>query len=105
MKTEQAINEKIIIKAIEIAKHTNTQDIAKVSAKALARKFDIQSKIAYNQQNLQKTTNEYEWCKEKLSVELEEIQSKCLHESTTYYPDASGNNDSSTICDICGKEL
>ncbi len=34
-----------------------------------------------------------------------EIQAKCNHYSTTYYPDASGNNDSYTECDVCGKEL
>lgn len=29
----------------------------------------------------------------------------CTHIETTFYPDASGNNDSYTSCDLCGKEL
>jgi hypothetical protein len=33
------------------------------------------------------------------------IQCACTHPSTTYHPDASGNNDSHTECDICGVEI
>jgi len=34
-----------------------------------------------------------------------QLQSKCGHEVTKFYPDASGNNDSETICLICGKRI
>ncbi len=34
-----------------------------------------------------------------------EFRKGCPHPSTTYYPDASGNNDSHTECDICGAEV
>lgn len=30
---------------------------------------------------------------------------KCEHPLTTYHPDPSGNNDSTTLCLICGKEI
>lgn len=30
------------------------------------------------------------------------VQEQCKHVHTTYTPDASGNNDSSTDCDDCG---
>ncbi len=36
---------------------------------------------------------------------LIKLQNNCEHISTKYYPDASGNNDSSTFCNICHKEL
>lgn len=41
----------------------------------------------------------------ELDAQIGRIQSTCNHLSTTYYPDASGNNDSSTVCDLCGKEV
>lgn len=34
-----------------------------------------------------------------------ELKSECPHLETTYYPDASGNNDSETTCNICGASL
>lgn len=34
-----------------------------------------------------------------------ELEKECPHHETTFYPDASGNNDSETLCDICGKTL
>jgi hypothetical protein len=41
----------------------------------------------------------------KLNEARRIVQLECPHYLTTYYPDPSGNNDSSTQCDICGKEL
>ena len=43
--------------------------------------------------------------KEKINQQLRELKQECKHEVTKYYPDASGNNDSSTVCQICDKEL
>ena len=43
--------------------------------------------------------------REALRQELREAQKKCTHKHTTYYPDASGNNDSWTECDECGAEV
>ena len=39
-----------------------------------------------------------------LQIKIREIQQTCPHPHQTYYPDASGNNDSSYYCDDCGKE-
>ena len=36
--------------------------------------------------------------------QIKNIQCSCSHPSTTYCPDASGNNDSSYVCDFCGFE-
>jgi hypothetical protein len=40
-----------------------------------------------------------------ISAMRKKVRDECSHWETTYYPDPSGNNDSSTSCDICGREL
>ena len=40
-----------------------------------------------------------------LGLKEHDLRHDCLHLATTYYPDASGNNDSETYCDLCGKEV
>lgn len=50
-------------------------------------------------------TEEHEKAMGELQVSRSEIKANCQHHSTTYYPDASGGNDSSTTCDICGKAV
>jgi len=39
----------------------------------------------------------------ELDQELRKVQEECRHLSTTYYPDASGNNDSHVECNHCKK--
>ncbi len=41
----------------------------------------------------------------EIDKKIRELQKVCPHESTHYCPDASGNNDSHTYCDICDKEV
>ena len=41
---------------------------------------------------------------EKLREIQRHIRTVCDHSETTFYPDASGNNDSCYVCDICGLE-
>ena len=41
----------------------------------------------------------------ELGEDCLKLQKACLHKATTYYPDASGGNDSETVCDVCGKRL
>lgn len=36
---------------------------------------------------------------------IRKMQGMCKHQDTTYHPDPSGNNDSYTECNICGKSL
>lgn len=36
---------------------------------------------------------------------IQSTKEECRHESTSYHPDPSGNNDSYYKCDICGAEL
>jgi len=39
-----------------------------------------------------------------LNATLAGIRSRCPHPDVTYYPDASGNNDSFEVCELCGAE-
>lgn len=48
---------------------------------------------------------EYKAKKDILKSILRTAQDKCKHEKTTYHSDPSGNNDSYTECDVCGKEV
>ena len=48
---------------------------------------------------------EYKAKKDFLKEKLREEQKKCKHSKTTFHPDPSGNNDSFTECDVCGKEI
>ena len=41
----------------------------------------------------------------EINQEVRELRQSCPHWVTTFYPDASGNNDSSTECNTCGAEL
>ena len=41
----------------------------------------------------------------KLKKLNEDFQKVCKHTNTTYYPDPSGNHDSETQCNVCGKVL
>lgn len=48
---------------------------------------------------------DYKAKKEVLKATLREAQKKCGPPQTTFHPDPSGNNDSYTECDFCGKEI
>lgn len=41
----------------------------------------------------------------EFKIRLKAVQERCPHVNTNYTPDASGNNDSFTNCDDCGKYL
>lgn len=45
--------------------------------------------------------NRHEEELERIANELKSIRSRCSHPLTDYFPDASGNNDSMTKCQIC----
>lgn len=42
--------------------------------------------------------------KKKWSITIARVQATCTHPVYTYFPDASGGNDSYERCEICGKE-
>lgn len=53
---------------------------------------------------IENKTNLYNQDIAKLCKLKREIQNECKHEDTTYYPDASGNNDYCYICNDCELE-
>lgn len=65
--------------------------------------IELKIKLCHNA--MDDKENKHRKAIQKHKEEIRDIQKTCLHQLTTYYPDASGNNDSSTVCDICGKEL
>ncbi len=74
--------------------------------------FDVQEQVKRTRYAVSSAKEEKEKERHKYESNLRAIDNKisilregCLHFQTTYYPDPSGNNDSHTECDICGKEL
>lgn len=47
----------------------------------------------------------YDEQKTELRKKIVALQEQCPHPKSTYYPDASGNNDSWSECELCGKEV
>lgn len=81
------------------------EDHSKVLAEVLSLITEIQQKKWSIQKRSQEADDRHD--KELADLRKEEIknQQRCSHYLTKYYPDASGGNDSSTECLICGKEL
>ena len=40
----------------------------------------------------------------EIDLSISELRKRCPHETVTWYPDPSGNNDSCEVCKICGAE-
>lgn len=57
------------------------------------------------EQKIQSLKKYFETTEKQLRTEIQEIQKACPHPRgyVEYYPDASGNNDSTDECTICGK--
>ena len=61
--------------------------------------------IAKIEKSLEAAKKVYEIAKSECDQHVVDTQNRCDHVISTFYPDASGNNDAHTDCDICGKEL
>ena len=66
---------------------------------------DIRRRVLQNRKLCREEEKRHEENLDELRSQLWDIWIDCPHHLTTYTPDASGNNDSSVDCDICGKEL
>lgn len=75
----------------------------------VARILDDQEKLAadiqkhYEDEEQMTTRHDNEAIESIKRVNI--LKLRCPHYETTYYADASGNNDSSDTCDLCGLEL
>jgi DNA-binding transcriptional regulator WhiA len=90
-----------------ICDHSNGSDLpmAEYMANRLKEIQSIAQQIHYLQDKQYKIKAEYQNALSECGKELFEIQKKCKHESRKFHPDASGNNDSWTSCEICDKEI
>ncbi len=64
---------------------------------------DIIDNIDSVEHTISKAKNRWEVELMACEQERAKIQKTCLHLITQFFPDASGNNDSFTQCDICHK--
>lgn len=75
-------------------------------ASAVQSANTIQRLLHREDANLKEARKVYDAAEEKWRTEVSAIRRHdCPHAVTTYEPDASGNNDSSTECDVCGMTL
>lgn len=96
--------ETIVKSILSNIKEDNQVNIASIIADELAQieiikkeKFDIQ-------QSILKIRNKADEDVRSLQKQFTNLQTRCKHHLFSFYPDASGGNDSCHICDICGKE-
>lgn len=64
----------------------------------------IKYMIHFHENSLELLEELYTMNKRVINSRIADIQKKCPHPKTTYYPDASGNNDSCYVCNVCGLE-
>jgi hypothetical protein len=94
-----------IQKLVNISLQNGVEDVGEVISKTVEEEKRIKSRI----QVITGVKNDYmaevKHQIEELNKQIREVQGQCPHIETTYYGDPSGGNDSTTLCDWCGKEL
>jgi hypothetical protein len=65
----------------------------------------IRNELTVIEKARQRIERQHETTLKMLDEDLAAVRTKCPHLETTYHPDASGNNDSWSECDLCGKEF
>lgn len=81
------------------------EEIREKYNKILVYVDEIRKEIKTLKANRAQATADYKNDMEVYETKFKEIQARCPHINTKYTPDASGNNDSSTDCEDCGKYL
>lgn len=71
---------------------------------AIELEEDLKRRIQAHHLNVNRLEKEYKENLANAVTELRTIRQLCQHYETHYCLDPSGNNDSSYICDLCGKE-
>ncbi len=79
-----------------------SRSLAKYLEDRLSEISSIKRSVFFVEKRKREERNRHESEMKKLDEKLIGIQKECLHISTTYHPDASGNNDSHTECNHCG---
>jgi hypothetical protein len=94
-----------IQKLVNISLQNGVEDVGEVISKSIEQEKKIKSRLAV----VIGVKNDYmagvKHQIEELNKQIREIQGQCPHTETTYYRDPSGGNDSTTLCDWCGKDI
>lgn len=101
MSADAAIIEQII-NEWNLDNHNVT--LAEYVAEELAKVTDTRQKVSFIERSKQDARGAMQRRHKELDAELSEIRRTCKHRNQEYYPDPSGNNDSSYICHDCGAE-
>lgn len=72
--------------------------------RALSEEADLRMRFNACLMRLDKIKKEYEEEQKTIADGLSKIREECQHYEVEYYPDPSGNNDSSYVCQLCGKD-
>ena len=81
-----------------------SRSLAKYMEDRLGEIRSIKNSVASIEIQKSKENDRHEATMRSLDVDLARFRKNCPHISTTYHPDASGNNDSITECNHCGKQ-
>lgn len=80
-------------------------EIAKKIVAAMTKAESTKNSILDYENEIEKLAAKHKNEVSAIRSRISELRKSCGHEDTTYYPDASGNNDSYTECNICGSEV
>lgn len=89
----------------DLVKAYKGDDLAGFLHDAFANISKTKAKIRELQKDEQTEAERHKLALSEISKLRRDVRNECLHYESTYTPDASGNNDSSIDCDICGKTL
>ena len=64
----------------------------------------IKDAINHEYKAMEKYRLLYEKRLDRHKKNIKEIRKQCPHTNETFYPDPSGNNDSTYTCNVCGRD-
>lgn len=103
------IDKKLLMAALESCEHLMSRADSAIIAEYLARELqavaEVQSALNGIATERFQAINQHHMLLKKLDEDAAKARENCRHWTRTRRPDASGNNDSYTTCDQCGKEL
>ena len=83
----------------------NNEDAGTIVADLIQQEEKIKHSIRQKQNEIQELKDIYNINVNRLMDNIEAIQQSCPHIEHTFFGDPSGNNDSFTLCNWCGKQL
>ena len=100
------MNEKLFKRLIADYEDSDSDySLAQFLAEKVAEIDGIKAAVSLNCRDQEKEQQKLRNAIGRLNLQMNKIQSDCLHLSTTYHGDTGGGSDSYTICHHCKKEL